>query len=180
MKLKYLLILMILPGFIFAQSPSKFKYVGAKKCSMCHKSKKSGAQFKLWKERKHSKSFEALKSDKGIKFAKSKGIDDPTKAKKCLTCHAPGLLVPKNLMAKSFKPEEGVQCETCHGAGEKYKKMSTMKNKAKAVKNGLIDFKSDDDIKAMCVKCHSGTEHTGKFDFAKAWEKVKHPTPKKK
>lgn len=180
MKFKFLLMLIVFVGLVFSQDQPKHKFVGSKKCGMCHKSQKAGEQLKLWKEKKHSKAFEALKSEKGKKLAESKGLGNATEAKECLTCHAPGLLVDKKFHAKGFVPEEGVQCETCHGAGQKYKSMKIMKDHAKSVANGMVEFKDEAAIKALCVTCHNGNEHTGKFDFTKAWKKVAHPTPKKK
>ena len=42
------------------------------------------------------------------------------------------------MLGKNFKINEGVQCETCHGAGSGYKTNSTMKDQAKAIAKGLI------------------------------------------
>lgn len=164
---------------IFAQTEKQHKYIGVQKCGLCHKGKKIGAQYKLWQSRKHSQSYKALLSEKGIKLAESHGLGKASEAKVCLTCHAPAALVDKKLFTKGFKIEHGVQCETCHGAGQHYRSMKIMKNKAKAIENGLVDFKDKAAIKALCVKCHKGNEHTGKFDFEKAWEQVKHPVPEK-
>jgi hypothetical protein len=142
-------------------------YVGSAKCKMCHKSEKQGEQFPQWEARKHSKSFTALSTDEAKELA-ADAPDNP----KCLKCHAP--LAEKNAELK----EEGVGCETCHGPGSAYKKMTIMKDHAQAVTNGLIDYKSEDDIKKQCLTCHEGA-HDKPFDFAAAWEKVKHPIPEK-
>jgi hypothetical protein len=79
--------------------------------------------------------------------------------------------------APEFKGE-GVNCEACHGPGSDYKKMSTMKDHAQSVAAGLIDYKSEEDIKKQCLTCHENA-HDKPFDFAAAWEKVKHPVPEK-
>jgi len=51
-------------------------------------------------------------------------------------------------------------------------------NHDEAVKNGLIAYASADDIKARCLNCHA--DANGKtFDFAAAWESIKHPKPGK-
>lgn len=147
-----------------------FTYVGAVKCKMCHKSEKQGQQHPLWEARKHSKAFAALSTDK----AKELSPDTPaTDNPKCLKCHGP--LYEK---AADFKAE-GVNCEVCHGPGSAYKKMSIMKDHAQSVANGMIDYKSPDDIKKQCMSCHENA-HDSVFDFAAAWEKVKHPIPEKK
>lgn len=142
-----------------------FIYVGAAKCKICHKTTKSGNQYGLWEERKHSKSFTALNTDE----AKALAADAPDNPK-CLKCHSP--LAEK---APELR-EEGVTCEVCHGPGSAYKKLSIMKDHAQAVANGLTEYGSPDAIKAHCLTCHENA-HDKPFDFAAAWEKVKHPKP---
>jgi hypothetical protein len=149
-----------------------FSYVGAAKCKMCHRTEKQGQQFPLWEARKHSKSFQALTTDKAKEIAQGAGIDNPAESPQCFKCHAP--LAEK---APELK-EEGVGCEACHGPGSAYKKLSIMKDHAEAVKNGMKEYGSADDIKTQCLKCHENA-HGKSFDFASAWEKVKHPIPGK-
>jgi hypothetical protein len=158
------LIVMVCLFFIHVHSQD-FTYVGAAKCKMCHKSEKQGQQYPLWEARKHSKSYSALSTDE----AKALAADAPENPK-CLKCHAP--LAEKAAELK----EEGVSCEVCHGPGSAYKKMSIMKDRAEAVKNGLKEYGSPDAIKAHCLTCHENP-HDKPFDFASAWEKVKHPRP---
>lgn len=144
-----------------------FTYVGAGKCKMCHKTEKQGEQFPKWEARLHSKSYQALSTDKAKELC-----PDPVNNEKCLKCHAP--LAGK---ADEIK-EEGVTCEVCHGAGSDYKKLSVMKDHAKAVEAGLIDYPNEEAIKKQCLTCHENA-HDITFDFAAAWEKVKHLTPTK-
>jgi hypothetical protein len=150
----------------------EFAYVGAQKCQVCHKSETQGRQYLIWEASKHSKSQEALTSPKAADACKSMGVDKPAEDPRCLKCHSP-------LAAKA--PElktDGVSCEVCHGPGSEYKKLSVMKDKAAAVKNGLILYGSPDAIKAQCLKCHENP-HGVSFDFASYWEKIKHPVPGK-
>ena len=51
--------------------------------------------------------------------------------------------------AASPHKAKGVECETCHGPGADYWKAAIMKNRAEAVKNGLIL----PDV-ASCKQCH--------------------------
>lgn len=150
-----------------------FTYVGAAKCKMCHKSEKSGQQHPLWESRKHSKSFTALTTDAAATIAAESGVEGPAAdSPKCLKCHGP--LYEK---AADFK-QEGVNCEACHGPGSAYKKMSIMKDHAQAVANGMTEYGSPEAIKKQCLSCHESA-HGKAFDFAAAWEKVKHPRPEK-
>lgn len=150
----------------------EFSYVGAGKCKICHKTEKQGKQFPIWEESQHSKSFAALSSAEASAKAQEMGVENPAESPKCLKCHAP--LFEK---AAEFK-EEGIACEICHGPGSAYKKLSIMKNKEESVKNGLILYDSTEAIKAQCSRCHENA-HNKPFDFAPAWEKIKHPVPEK-
>ena len=104
--------------------------------------------------------------------AKAMGVDKPAEDARCLKCHAP--LAEKAPELKA----EGVSCETCHGPGSGYRKLAIMKDKAEAVKNGLVLYGSPEAIKTQCLKCHDNP-HGIKFDFASAWDKIKHPVPGK-
>ncbi|HDR68670.1 MAG TPA: cytochrome C554 [Bacteroidaceae bacterium] len=166
----YTTIIFISIYLIFTFIASAQEYVGADKCKMCHKTEKSGKQYPLWEERKHSKSFQALTLDLAKEFSPYiPAVENP----QCLPCHAP--LAEKSPDLK----DEGVTCEVCHGPGSDYKKLSIMKNHTEAVKNGLIEYGSIEAIKTSCLSCHENA-HGITFDFETAWELVKHPVPGKK
>jgi cytochrome c peroxidase len=148
-----------------AQAPT---YIGAQKCAMCHKSEKSGQQYPKWEASKHSKSVAALTSPQAADAARALGVANPATDPKCLKCHAP----------VSALPTEGVTCEHCHGAGSDYKSMAVMKDKAESAKKGLKLYANADAIKAQCLTCHENA-HNKTFDFAAAWEKIKHAVPGK-
>jgi nitrate reductase cytochrome c-type subunit len=162
-----ILLLLFACVFIAHAFSQNFTYVGAEKCKICHKSEKQGQQYPLWEATKHSKSFAALATDE----AKALAADAPENPK-CLKCHAPLSEKAPDLKA------EGVSCEVCHGPGSEYKKISIMKDRAEAVKNGLKEYGSPEAIKTHCLTCHANA-HDKPFDFAAAWEKVKHPVPEK-
>jgi hypothetical protein len=147
-------------------------YVGAKKCEICHKSEAQGRQYLIWEGTLHARSYEALTSAKAAEAAKAMGSDKPSEDPKCLKCHAPLSEKAPELKA------EGVSCETCHGPGSAYRKLNIMKDRALAAQNGLVLYGSPEAIKAQCLTCHDNP-HGITFDFAAAWEKVKHPVPKK-
>jgi len=129
-KLKGLFVF-FLGCFLLSTMPAMAKeaqFVGAKTCKKCHKKKKVGEQYKIWKGTKHAKAYELLGSKKALAKAKEMGIKQhPQKAIECLICHTAGAGEPKSRFAKKFKKEDGVQCENCHGAGGNYKKKKIMK-----------------------------------------------------
>jgi len=160
----------VLIGFA-ADNP---EYVGSSKCKACHNSDKSGAQFKKWSSEKHSKAYTDLKTDNAKKKAEAMGVKDPLTDEKCLTCHTTAFGA-KNV-ADSYKIDEGVGCEACHGPGSLYRKNKVMKDQKAAVAAGMIipDEKT-------CKNCHKADTkgHDGTFkDFKTEYAKIAHPTPK--
>ena len=107
------------------------KYIGIKKCKMCHKSKKRGEQVQQWEGSEHAKAFEHLATPEAKEVAKKAGVEgDPQKSAECLSCHVTGHDAPAAQKEASYTLEEGVSCEACHGAGSSYWKMTTMKKLA--------------------------------------------------
>ncbi len=151
----------------------EFMYVGAAKCQICHKTESQGQQYPIWQKSKHSTSFQALSSPEGATIALSAGVQNAPESPVCLKCHAP-------LFAKASEiKNEGVTCEVCHGPGSEYRKLSIMKDRAAAVKNGLIVYESQEAIRQQCLSCHANA-HGKSFDFVAAYEKIKHLKPESK
>jgi hypothetical protein len=148
-------------------------YVGVKACTMCHKSEKQGQQLAIWEKSKHAGAYTTLTTDKANEIAKSKGITKPAaEAKECLECHT----ISGDPGAADLK--QGVQCESCHGAGADYKAMGVMKVRANAVAGGLVVFADKAAIEAQCKKCHNEKSPTAKpFNFDERWEKIAHKKP---
>jgi hypothetical protein len=164
---------------MMAQEKAANKYVGVKICSPCHKTEKSGNQFGIWQKTKHAEAFKVLATAKADEVAKAKGLKKPAaESPECLECHA--ITVDAKLAEKTLDPKDGVQCETCHGAGSGYKTISIMKDKAKAIAAGMAEYKDDAAIEKKCRTCHNEKSPTYKeFKFQERWPKIKHPTPKK-
>ena len=170
---------LFLLGFTIHNSffASKPGYVGTKVCAMCHKKEDVGQQLKIWESSKHSQAYKNLKTEKADKVAKDKGFK--TKAvetKECLKCHVSGYDVDKSLLGEKFSIEDGVQCETCHGAGSEYKSKKIMEDKKLAVENGLVVYEKPEEL---CKKCHNQESPFYKeFNFKEMWAKIKHDKPK--
>lgn len=171
MKKWCLLIIIVFVCFcsVYYLFSAEFSYVGAQKCKICHKLEKRGKQFIVWENTRHSKSFEVLFTDSALEEAKKQKLEKhPSESPECLKCHGPLYEKAPDIKA------EGVTCEVCHGPGSAFKKISIMKNKDAATKNGLTVYGFDEAIKTKCQTCHQSEI----FDFESSWEKIKHPIPK--
>lgn len=175
-------------------SSSDNEFVGAAKCKLCHNKEETGAQFTKWSEAKHSKTYELLGSDKAKAVAKELGIENPQESGKCLKCHSTAYFFTESQVANiqtkkdgslRLTVDEGVSCESCHWAGSAYQKKKVMESFDESVMAGMNPKPEE-----SCVKCHNDENPTwdpekytlkdgtkSGFDFAQAFEKIKHPNP---
>jgi len=160
-------------SFMSYESPSDTpKYVGAEKCAgACHKTEAQGNQLEIWKNSKHSKAYDALTTPEADKIAKDKGFSTSAKeTPECLKCHVTN--ADASMTLETFDMKNGIQCETCHGPGSEYKSISVMKDKQKAIENGLILHTEKE---KFCTECHNSNSPTFKeFNYDTYWEKIKH------
>lgn len=158
-------ILMLICLFAFLGSNNlsaqSFKYVGARKCKMCHNKPATGGQYAQWLSTKHAKAMESLNAEEAKNPA-------------CIKCHSTAGSVPADQIA-TLKISEGVSCESCHGPGSKYFPNSVMKNHDASLAKGLIMPTEE-----VCLACHnSESEYFKGFNFEEAKAKIAHPLIKK-
>ena len=159
-------------------SQSKNKYVGANTCvGACHNTEAQGNQFNIWNESAHSRAFINLQTEKADSIARSKGfLTSASETKECLKCHVLGKDIDESELSGSFDKGQGVQCESCHGPGSEYKKLSVMKDSGLAAANGLI---LHSEKQKFCIQCHNEESPTYfEFDYDQMWEMIAHPKPK--
>lgn len=152
-----------------------FKYVGVKNCAAtCHKSETKGNQLGIWEGSKHSKAFLNLQTPEADQIAKDKGFTTAAaETPLCLKCHVLGKDIDPAELEESFDKTQGVQCETCHGPGSEYKRLTIMKDKQQAIANGLVIHENGAEF---CVTCHNSDSPTFKsFNYEESWAKIKHP-----
>ncbi len=182
----YLLLLLftlfILPVETLAQAPKRHNYVGVDLCKICHKKKELGDQYDVWANTAHSKAFYILGTPEAREIAANLGINDPQQSGTCLRCHSTCHVLTEEEVATDLRHEDGVQCESCHGAGEDYSYKKVMKNIEQAEINGLIMPTED-----TCRRCHNPESPTwnpekditpdGKrvgFYFPLRWKMIEH------
>jgi YVTN family beta-propeller protein len=158
-------------GDLSSTSKPAARYVGNEVCGTCHV-----REYKEWLGTKHARSWVMLgRVDKAGKVAASfKMTVQPQNSAICLQCHGTAANVPAEYRADTFHVEDGVQCERCHGPGEKYATEEAMMDKNKAISLGLIIPTKD-----VCMNCHlSKPSHEfmniKPFDFESAYSRIQH------
>lgn len=162
-------------GSGLVSSGQTHKYLGVKKCAMCHKSESKGNQYGKWLSSEHAKAYEILVTPQAQATAKKAGISgNPQQAVACLKCHVTANGVESSLLGEGFVKEDGVQCESCHGAGGDYASLSAMKDKDKAIGAGLVMPTEE-----VCVRCHNtDSPNFNGFNFKEYYPKIAHPVSK--
>jgi len=146
------------------------RYVGVQSCELCHSSTLLGGQYQSWKSGPHARSYRDLSSREALDIGKRLGVSDPKTSQRCLSCHvtAPNASLPETV--STFRMKDGVQCESCHGAGEDYSHYSVMINPQKAKEAGLVIHPHS------CVTCHNPSSPTYRgFDERTAMKQIAHP-----
>ncbi len=171
--------LVLLPAAASAQAQKQPVFVGAQVCARCHEGKAAGNQYSHWLRSAHSKAWASLATPEARQMARLSGIpDEPEKAPICLGCHATAGDAEKWEKDATFRLEDGVQCEKCHGPGSEYMDEAVMRDREAAMKAGLRRFTQRDCEVCHYVKgSHVAVHHKPKIDIEAAWKALAHPVP---
>ncbi len=159
----FLLAALLVAGACFAQ---EIEYKGFRVCTKCH-----DAQGDAWRNTGHARAFDSLRPNAKAD-AKTKAKLDPardyTQDKNCVGCHVTGFGAPGGYQvgmdADAAKSLAGVGCESCHGAGGKYRDVhgaggdklkTTFETTDRKV---LVEAKQNFDYEKACSKCHLNYE----------------------
>jgi hypothetical protein len=121
------------------------EFIGSGKCESCHP-----FAFERWKQGPHYAAHLSLRKEQ---------LDDS----KCNSCHT----MPPRVNLNNFM---GIQCESCHGAGQYYFQSYVMKDKELARAVGLTSI-----LPENCLKCHNATAPSVEaFEYDSAWARIGH------
>jgi len=149
-----------------APPPEKGFYLGPTTCgsSSCHGSveprKTLGVrqdEYFIWQKKDlHARADGVLYDDRSRAIARRLHLGDPGKSQVCLTCHA--LSVPARLQRGPLELEDGISCESCHGAASGWFEghRSESWTHQQSVAAGMTDLR-DVQVRAnVCLSCHLG------------------------
>ena len=107
---------------------------------------------------KHHLAYEALKKERAVQIAHNLGLPDAVSAPICLHCHAD--YVPKDMRGPGYDISDGVGCEGCHGAAEKWigVHLSGAGHKAN-LDAGLYPTEQPLARAEKCLSCHFGNSN---------------------
>lgn len=173
--LVYLLLFFISTVQLFASQ----KYVGSEGCK-CHRS-----EIMDWEGSKHAKAFDLLLPNKRRAAKKRAGlnpVNDYSRDAKCIKCHVVGHTAVGGYADIDTTPlMVGVGCESCHGAGGKYRILHGKKprtfTRSETRKLGQVYSSIEPSV---CKRCHehpdspflSSVHEKYRFDFKKALKKT--------
>lgn len=158
------LVFLLFVFYPFEASTRDTLYVGSGSCasSNCHggtSPKKD--EFTIWSTQdKHAKAYGVLFNKPSQVMAKVLKLESsPSGSETCLKCHATA--VPVTQRGLKFDINDGVGCESCHGAAGRWLEPHTRKDWAheQSVKLGMYDNRSLVKRAENCLRCHSGIDH---------------------
>lgn len=152
-----------------AKTPSP-QYIGSKACLSCHTAHEEGNSGLIWLQSGHSHAYWRLAADWALYLGRLRpqyaDLESPIADDRCLLCHVAGRQEDDALFAATYREEEGVSCEACHGPGSLYMDPEIMADREAFLANGgrIPD-------ESTCRGCHRRSEE---FDFAEFSEKIRH------
>lgn len=145
------------------------KSLGVASCSssLCHGSietwKNSDVlqnEYVTWlRSDKHARAYNVLLNARSKEIARKLGLKEPAeKSNLCLDCHTHN--PPPAQRGEKYEVSDGVSCEACHGAAERWIKSHV---EVKATHQGNIEkglYPTENDVARvhLCLSCHLGTE----------------------
>jgi hypothetical protein len=139
-------------------------FVGSLGCksSSCH----GGAgpkrsQYFTWSRKDfHTKAFTILLDARSQRIAESLGVSPAETSARCTVCHSPFQSVAPARLGPEAHPDEGVSCETCHGAASGWLRGHTRKDWTynTRVGAGMRDLRSIYIRATACAACHQVLE----------------------
>lgn len=151
--------------FVAGSTAAADKHMGVATCagSACHGAAKfSGGnvrqdEYLRWqREDRHARAFATLRSERSQRIAANLGLGNPTGARDCLNCHAD--VVPEPERGERHHVSDGVGCESCHGAAERWLSphVRGYRGHKERLAAGLYPTWDPQARAELCLSCHQG------------------------
>lgn len=159
-----------------AQASGSPRFEGVATCagSTCHgRAEGNGAvvrqdEIATWQEPSsasgaHSRAYAILRSRRSQQIAQRLGLGSAITAPSCLGCHSTN--VPAAQKGPRFQVTDGVGCESCHGAAERWLPLhyALPATHGSNVAAGLIPLERPQVRAQVCLDCHYGSAKSGQF-----------------
>ena len=150
-----------------AKSGAAFMGAGSCSSSNCHGSTQPRTatnvlqnEFVTWQRHdQHAKAWTTLTSADSKIIGQHLGIAAPQKEPLCLRCHATFDAIDGR-QGNTFTIEDGVSCETCHGAAEKFLGPHAARDATHQsnLEYGMRELVAPQQRAQLCLSCHYGNE----------------------
>jgi hypothetical protein len=153
----------------FAKEPKQTpeadaKFVGAVGCrsSSCHGGAgEKRSQYITWSQKDfHTRAYAILLDARSARIGEALGIPQPQSSARCTVCHSPFQAVTQTRLTSTARPDEGVSCESCHGAAERWLRGHTRTDWSYTtrVSAGMHDLRNLYVRANACVACHQNVD----------------------
>ena len=140
------------------------KFIGAGGCksSSCHGGAgEKRSQYLTWSQKDfHTRAYAILTTARSTRMAETLRLPPAQQSNRCTVCHSPFQSVEHARLTPTAHADEGVSCESCHGAAESWLRGHTRKdwNYAMRVTAGMRDLRSFYVRANTCVACHQNLD----------------------
>ena len=146
------------------QSLDAARFIGSVGCksSSCHGGAgEKRSQYITWSQKDfHTRAYAILLDARSARIGEAIGISQPQSSARCTVCHSPFQSVASARLTSTAHPDEGVSCESCHGAAEPWLRGHTRTDwtYATRVSAGMHDLRNLYARANACVACHQNVE----------------------
>ena len=140
------------------------RFIGAAGCksSSCHGGAgEKRSQYLTWVQQDfHARAYAVLVDARSARMAETLSLPAAQTSVRCTVCHSPFQSVAPARLAKTAHLDEGVSCESCHGAAESWLRGHTRKDWTYAicVGAGMRDLRNFYVRANTCVACHQNLD----------------------
>src|SRR4029077_14562516 len=144
--------------------PAESRFVGSLGCksSSCHGGAgEKRSQYITWSQKDfHTRAYAILLDARSARIGEAGSVSQPQSNARCTVCHSPFQSVAPSRLTSSARPDEGVSCESCHGAAEPWLRGHTRSDwtYATRVAAGMHDLRNLYVRANACVACHQNVD----------------------